>query len=260
MTKVESCQSGTQIVVTYTLDRQADISVCYSTDGGQSYSDKLQFVSGDVGRNVSPGRNRLIWDVLAEVNEFSGSNIVFRVEASQAEVIQVDANGRDPSEIKEELGAKWLLLLQLAYPGTQNMGDLGDGSNTSLDAHLSFGLLVGRVKKFGWYAQGLSSFGLRDCLEDGLKVHYNSVTAGALANLGSGWHIYAGGGCAWRNLKYYYFDEAVDEVKEKISTSCFAANAGLVFRWERLAINAGAILTFDRGVNYAVNVGIGYCL
>jgi len=73
-------QVGKKVVVTYDLDKQADISLCYSTDGGQTYSQPLQQVSGDVGRQVSAGQGkRITWDVLAERDKLVGSGIVFKV-------------------------------------------------------------------------------------------------------------------------------------------------------------------------------------
>ncbi|MEG1700551.1 MAG: hypothetical protein RR270_04640, partial [Alistipes sp.] len=47
-TNVDFEQRGHQIVVTYTLDRTADIEVYCSEDGGATFGSVLQQVTGDV--------------------------------------------------------------------------------------------------------------------------------------------------------------------------------------------------------------------
>jgi len=78
-------QVGKKVVVTYDLDKLADISLCYSVDGGKTYSQPLQQVSGDVGKQVSAGTNkRITWEVLAEREKLVGSGIVFKVVPSES--------------------------------------------------------------------------------------------------------------------------------------------------------------------------------
>ena len=72
-------QEGNKIVVTYSLDKPADIELWYSTDWGKNYKGPLKRVYGDVGRNVHSGNNSIVWDVLEEVESLVGSGIVFRV-------------------------------------------------------------------------------------------------------------------------------------------------------------------------------------
>ncbi len=75
-------QEGKNAVITYSLDKQADISLQVSTDGGATFSGDLRHVSGDVGKSVATGQNRIVWDVLAERDKLVGANIVFRVSAT----------------------------------------------------------------------------------------------------------------------------------------------------------------------------------
>ncbi len=74
-------QDGKNVIVTYSLDIQARVSLHVSTDGGIFYSAPLQHVSGDVGNNVKAGSNQIIWDVLSERENLVGDNIVFRIVA-----------------------------------------------------------------------------------------------------------------------------------------------------------------------------------
>ncbi len=74
-------QEGKNIVVTYSLDKVASVTVQVSTDGGATYSAPLKHVSGDVGKDVTAGAKQIVWDVLAEYDSFTGDNVVFLVKA-----------------------------------------------------------------------------------------------------------------------------------------------------------------------------------
>ncbi len=82
VTNVEAYQDGKQAVITYVLDETADVTVQVSIDGGQTFSAPLTKVTGDVGRGVRAGSNRIVWDILAERDRLVGNNIVFQVNAS----------------------------------------------------------------------------------------------------------------------------------------------------------------------------------
>lgn len=81
ITNVSVMQEGNKIEVSYDIDKvSSEVQLTVSTDGGKTFSAPLMKVSGDV-RNVQPGRHRIVWDVLAEVDKLSGDNIVFNVAA-----------------------------------------------------------------------------------------------------------------------------------------------------------------------------------
>ncbi len=80
VTNADFYQEGENIIITYDLDKIADVIVQISTDGGKTFSAPLKRVSGDVGKNVLPGTNRIIWDVLAEYGELVG-DIIFEIRA-----------------------------------------------------------------------------------------------------------------------------------------------------------------------------------
>lgn len=79
VTNVRFEQVNKQVKITYTLDKQADISVSVSEDGGTTWHAPLKQVSGDVGKQVQPGSKTIYWDVLAEYDQFVGTNICFKV-------------------------------------------------------------------------------------------------------------------------------------------------------------------------------------
>ncbi len=79
VSNVQAEQVGKQIVISYSLDKQADISVCYTTDGGKTFSDPLKQVTGDVGKNIAAGHRTITWNVLEEVDKLIADDIMFVV-------------------------------------------------------------------------------------------------------------------------------------------------------------------------------------
>lgn len=245
VTNVDYYQNGKQIVVTYSLDKKADITVYYSINGGRSYSDRLQYVIGDVGPSITPGTDKcLTWDVLSEVTEFSGDNIVFKVEAKD----------RNPPKVKKEVKPGFFVTMQFAIPGKMN---LGDASGSSLSSNMSMGVMIGRVKHFGWYAQGLFSLNSSGSSDDSM-ASFDTATAGALVHLGHGFHLFGGVGYAWRSAGYQGLDNGYDGNFDT-SYSSFAVDAGLLYRHGLLVVTAGTVLTFKYQTDVVANLGIGLC-
>lgn len=93
VTNITAEQVGKNIVVSYDLDKTATISVCYSTDGGKTYSSPMKQVTGDVGKNVSAGHKSITWNVLNEVEKLVCSNLVFMVTAGDGKNETYTKNG-----------------------------------------------------------------------------------------------------------------------------------------------------------------------
>lgn len=81
VSSVRSYQDGKNIVITYELSKQADISVSVSTDGGKTYK-TLSSVYGDVGNMIKPGSKKIVWDVLNEYESFYFSKVCFKVDTN----------------------------------------------------------------------------------------------------------------------------------------------------------------------------------
>jgi formylglycine-generating enzyme required for sulfatase activity len=83
---VVSYQSGSEIFVNYDLVGTNDvdlfsISLLVSNDGGQTYSNPLQKVSGNVGFLQKGGIGKQIkWNLLEEVSQLVAENVVFKVK------------------------------------------------------------------------------------------------------------------------------------------------------------------------------------
>jgi hypothetical protein len=79
-------QEGKKVIIYYDLEgkKNYQVSIFCSTDGGSSWGEPLRAVTGDVGQNQKPGRNRkIIWDVLAEREKLEGE-IMFKIKAVEA--------------------------------------------------------------------------------------------------------------------------------------------------------------------------------
>jgi len=81
VTNITVEQVGKNIVVSYDLEKAATISMCYSTDGGKTFSSPMKQVTGDVGKGVSAGHKQITWNVLNELEKLVCSNLVFKVIA-----------------------------------------------------------------------------------------------------------------------------------------------------------------------------------
>jgi uncharacterized protein (TIGR02145 family) len=70
---------GSRIEIRYTLTRTTDVTLYLSEDGGVKWTPLTSCLSGDVGRNVTPGACTAVWDVLACRESLVGSHIRFKV-------------------------------------------------------------------------------------------------------------------------------------------------------------------------------------
>jgi sulfatase modifying factor 1 len=92
---VQLSQEGKTMVIEYLLEATVpqEILLSLSIDGGRTFSKPLQKVCGDVGKGIAPGQKRIVWNVLEEVPELVGDDIVFMVEISEG-LIWEAKNGR----------------------------------------------------------------------------------------------------------------------------------------------------------------------
>ena len=74
-----------ELEVSYQLkaDRPLTVQLYYSEDDGYTWKGPLQSVSGDVGRNVSAGRNKIVWNFAEEVEQLYGDRFRFKVKSSE---------------------------------------------------------------------------------------------------------------------------------------------------------------------------------
>lgn len=83
VSNVRVSQNGKNIVITYELDKEADVSLSYIAKG-MSTPKKLYSVYGDVGVNISSGSKVIVWKVLEECERFIHTDVVFFVTAKKS--------------------------------------------------------------------------------------------------------------------------------------------------------------------------------
>ncbi len=140
---------------------------------------------------------------------------------------------------------QWFVGAQMAVPDMDNFCP-------------SYGLMIGRVKDFGWYVK--ATFNKKQDYDyeaydkeyvdmffrttDKTKTTYSNVTCGVMARLWCPIYLTVGGGFSscmtvqeLENGKY---------MKRKFDVyDCFAADFGLMVRFNKLFVNGGVTLNFD---------------
>jgi Family of unknown function (DUF5683) len=76
------------IIISYNFNLNSEnknkykIEAFYSIDSGKTYSEPLEFVSGEVGNDIKPGNNKKIsWNYFVEFPDFDGQHIMFKIRA-----------------------------------------------------------------------------------------------------------------------------------------------------------------------------------
>lgn len=145
----------------------------------------------------------------------------------------------------------------------------------------AYGLMLGRVKTWGYYIKGVtntfghdtdgsfSDYSRPNGFIDKEQPAYWSVTAGGMVRLGCPLHLYVGVGYA--SYKYYVRNMS-DEWYEYHGDDCmdnFAVDAGLMYRLKNFTITVGTTaVPYNRWCSHhekehfevkaAGNIGIGY--
>lgn len=100
-TNVTATQVGKKIIVTYFLDKEADVELLYTTNYLNQYSFLHCYsVSGDVGKNVSPGTRSITWDVTQDMDKLIGDGVYFKVVADESSNAKVKRTKQVAKEAK----------------------------------------------------------------------------------------------------------------------------------------------------------------
>lgn len=254
ITNVRFAQSGQAVQVFYTLSRlpydafmMLDLYV--STDGGERFVGPLMQVRGDIGKVDTNGAKSVVWQAVDERGGLDGL-IVFEFRGEVQRKKQEADN-----------------LLMYSVSGSSG-----------------FGLMYGRVARWGGYVRGKTNFSFTDasytCDNSG-EFNYESndtyytvdkearrsrlgITAGALFRPCGTVYLFAGGGYGYRRLMWHArtFDNTSDHPIGDlwaVNTSCSAegieAEVGGIYRYKRLAVSIGVNTV---GFSFfEVNGGIG---
>jgi len=249
ITNARFVQDGNKVRITYTLDKKTDIEIRYSTDGGVTYSGRLKAVTGDVGGNVLPGNNVIIWSPLDEGIEISSQRVCFKISSG----MQMESSQQKSSNSK----LNTFVLANVAY---------------SNSPQLSYGITIGMVKRLGFYisANTNGKFYHEDFSVDSdgtTDGNYNSsyqfdgelysrlnVTGGAAVRVYKPICVYVGMGYGYRTLLW----STTNSDKAKVTShshSGLSMEAGLLCAIKRFGMSVG-IITVDKKYN-ELKVGIG---
>lgn len=188
---VDANQDANTIVVTYLLTEKSDITLHVSTDGGVTFSEALKKVSGDVGKNISSGEKRIVWDVLSEYDSFDFEQVQFEVKATSK-----TKNAQKTSFQSNVTGLEYTIPVGLCYyMGKKRVGaylgvDMGVGYNTkqkNTDYSVAFtvGPKIGFGSNLAWivgiggscnFVDNESKGSITDLLTGGLPSYDKSKT------------------------------------------------------------------------------------
>jgi hypothetical protein len=135
VTNLYAQQEGRDIVVRYDLSDKADVSLDVRFNGRRQ---KISMLSGDIGKSIESGnQKKIVWHVLDEKGStFLQKNVVFTVRAN----------------------APYRTIL------------LAEGGISALPFTPSGGLMIGGVKRVGWYVKGRSNFIFRKTQPSGTII------------------------------------------------------------------------------------------
>lgn len=251
---IEPVRNGNNIVVNYTLvakfNQKFNVSLYFSRDGGKTFEGPLEAVTGDVGKGIRAGQNKIIWDVFKDVYNLEG-DIVFDV---RAEVIE------------EEVSKQFVL----SYSG-------------SIDAPV--GVTIGQVGKIGWYVSAKTgmnfskteyTYGGQDWdpgFESAQYYKFNStedlrrlsITGGITWQLGKNFFVYTGGGYGMKEhlwqMELYDYETDSKTGEEYVQQPDYTytgleAEGGVMLRINKIFISAGVTSVSFKYTN--LTAGLGY--
>ena len=130
ITNIKAQQEGRDIVIYYELSDEADVDL---TIRFNKKKQKVKMLSGDIGKRVQAGKqNKIVWHVLDEKGStFLQNNVTFTIRAN----------------------APYRTIL------------LAQGGISAIPFTPSGGLMIGGVKRVGWYVKGRSNFQTTKAIE-----------------------------------------------------------------------------------------------
>ena len=257
ISKIRTVQSGNNIIINYSIsgarfNQSFNISVYVSRDGGRTFQGPLTAVSGDVGKNVTPGNKKIAWEVFKEIADLEG-DIVFDV---RAEVIE------------EEIKKSWFVSYSgtLIAPVGLSFGQVGK-TTWYISAKLSPSFLTetrydcDNEKVINYTGEGYYTF------DDKEIVSCYLLSAGLIFQSGRNFFIYTGAGYGsksliWHINEYTYPDDqpAGDSYVKNTgySYSGFEVEAGMILRFGKVLVSCGATnLNFTR-TDFAFGLGYSF--
>ena len=253
---VTATQQGKQIIITYDLDKMANISIRVSTNGGHIYGMPLQKVTGHVGKRVPAGKNRtVVWNVLEERDQLVEDQVVFQVGAEPVHP--------EKQKIHDVYAPDWHIfgLVELSLPLSEMTVNPYEVTN------LSYGFRVGMYKRVGWYMSACTNFNYKGAFHPFTDGDYEltgkqkfsriSVIAGLVVNTCKPLSVYVGAGYGYRSLNCETESGKWYSYPARTFMGC-DAEIGILLILRGCSLSANMITTNFK--YYEIKMGIGFCI
>lgn len=221
--------------------RWCTIKLLVSVDGGKTYSftPSAKNISGDLGKQETSGVKVIKYDVSADKQQLAGKQVVFKVDVTTKDVLQ-----------REIIAA----------------------AQAGVFPQLSYGFMLGMVKKYGWYVKARSDFNFQsssyNCtstgeIEDGGHIWTNGaskrsrlvVTAGGMLRASRWCYPYVGVGYGSRGLYWKDFQGEWAKVTDK-SCAGVALDAGVALKFGKVSLTMGVNNTAFKYTEAEVGIGV----
>lgn len=255
ISNIQYQRDGNKILITYSITdakfyQAFNIDLYISFDNGENFIGPLKEVEGDVGEKVSAGKNKKIyWDVFRELDKLKGE-IIFDIRA----------------KVIKNIDRKYFVIYQ--------------GNNIT-----PFGLKVGHVGLWGWYASVFTNtnFNIYDyesnngviqnypvdqyyMVTNEKKYSRYSIVAGFNYQFLKNLYVNVGAGYGHKELlnqidEYSYNNDTyLANSYMKVNSESYSGleiEAGLMYKYKNFVFSTGVNLLNAKRLDW--NAGIGYC-
>lgn len=240
LSNVQVSREKSTFVVTYDISlgnglRSCNIAFLLSTDAGQTFSAvERKHLSGDFGKVKGSGTKTIQYDFSQDMERLDGKQLSFKVEVKGKDVVE------------------------------RNILVTGQ---VSVAPSITYGAMVGMVRKWGWYAKFRSDFRFPSAsyeyavsegrfwgTGESLTSRLN-VTAGAMVRASKWLYPYFGLGYGNRSLFLKDIEGQWAIVTDR-SVKGLSLDAGVVLKFGKVAVSAGVSNTMLKYTEAEVGVGI----
>ena len=230
---VNVSRDGQTLIIGYTVRLGENVRWCrvglyQSTDGGQTFSNisSAKHLSGDIGRLYEGGIKEIKYNISEVKEQLADKELVYKVEVVSKDVIK-----------REYI----LAGVASVYP------------------NLSYGIMIGTVKKTGFYLKARTNFKFvsssyncngNGVLESGGKIWSNGIeersrfvmTGGMLFHLNNRLYPYLGAGYGSKQLYLQDIQEKWANVTD-LSYKGVSLEAGLLFKFNKMVVSTSVCNT-----------------
>lgn len=239
-------RDGRTLIVDYSIRLGANVRWCkvdlyQSTDGGKTFTNisSSKGLSGDLGKISESGTKEIRYDISNVKEQLSGKRLVYKVEVKNKDIVKRE-----------------LLLSGVA----------------SLYPNMSYGVMIGTVKKAGFYLKARSDFNFisssYSCnsdgdLETGGKIWTTGVesrsrmvvTGGMIFHVRNWLYPYIGAGYGSKQL---YIQDTQNNwaTVSDLSYQGVSLDAGFLFKFNKIVLSAAVCNTAFKYTEAEIGIGL----